>query len=219
MASAVEAPELQGRKRGPKPGARSGRQRDQVVASRQDVVEAMRGLLRSRPFDDIPVEDILAAAGVSRATFYRHFKSRRAVALSMYEATLERTMPHFLLLADVAAGRLSAEWWAHEAIGYYREEGHISVLIHGLAATDQAFHQRLREDRQRLITHLAPAIPAFGRAVGDGAEARRQRARADIFFMMLDRISAEVTLFAELADVADYEAALAEQITAFVAGN
>lgn len=219
MATLLEKGEISARKRGPKPGMRSGRQRDQVVASRQDVVEGMRGLLRSRPFDEIPVEDILAASGVSRATFYRHFKSRRDVALCIYEATLERTMPHFLLLADVATGRLSAQWWAHEAIGYYREEGQISVLIHGLAATDQAFHQRLRDDRQRMIERLAPAVPAFGRAAGKDAEARRQRARADIFFMMLDRISAEVTLFAELADVRDYEAVLAEQVAAFVADN
>jgi AcrR family transcriptional regulator len=219
MPVALDKAETQGRKRGPKPGMRSGRQRDQVVASRQDIVEAMRGLLRSRPFDEIPVEDILAASGVSRATFYRHFKSRRDVALSMYEATLDRTMPHFLLLADVAAGRLSAQWWAHQAIAYYREEGQISVLIHGLAATDQGFHQRLRDDRQRMIERLAPEVPAFGRAIGRDAEARRQRARADIFFMLLDRISAEVTLFAELEDVGDYEAALAEQVAAFVAGN
>ncbi|MGC6328192.1 TetR/AcrR family transcriptional regulator [Rhizorhabdus sp. FW153] len=198
---------------------RSGRQQGQVVASRQDVVEAMRGLLRSRPFDEIPVEDILAASGVSRATFYRHFKSRRDVALSIYEATLERAMPHFLRLAEVATGGLSARWWAHQAVGFYREEGQISVLIHGLAATDQAFHQRARDDRQRLIERLAPEVRAFGRAIGDTAEARRQRARADIFFMLLDRISAEVTLFAELADVEDYEAVLAEQVAAFVIDN
>lgn len=203
---------------GPRSGVRSIRQEAQVASSRREIVDALRDLLRSRRFDDLSVEDILAVSGVSRATFYRHFKSRRDVVVSIYEATMERSAPHFRLLAKVASGEVPAARWAHEMVDFYRAEGQISVLIHGLAATDEAFHEKLREDRQMLIRLLAPEVPAFARAMGDEAGARRQRARADIFFMMLDRISAEITLFAELADMADYEAVLAEQIESFLCG-
>lgn len=204
------------RRPGPKPGARSIRQESQVASSRAEIVEALRDLLRSRRFDDLSVEDILAVSGVSRATFYRHFASRRDVVVSMYEATMARSMPHFRLLAGVASGELSAGWWAHEMVQFYRAEGQISVLIHGLAATDEAFHEKLRADRQAMIRLLAADIPAFARTMGEDVDARRQRARADIFFMMLDRISAEITLFAELADMSEYEAVLAEQIEGFL---
>lgn len=203
-----------------RPGARSGvrsiRQEAQVASSRKEIVEALRDLLRSRPFDDLAVEDILAVSGVSRATFYRHFKSRRDVAISIYEATLERSLPHFRLLGQVASGALGAAGWAREAVGFYRSEGQISVLIHGLAATDEAFHEKLRQDRRALIALLAADVPAFAQAVGENAAARRQRARADVFFMMLDRISAEITLFAGAEDMSDYEAVLAEQVDIFV---
>lgn len=206
------------RRPGPRSGVRSIRQEAQVASSRREIVDALRDLLRSRRFDDLSVEDILAVSGVSRATFYRHFKSRRDVVVSMYEVTMERAIPHFQLLGSVASGSLPAIRWARHAVEFYRAEGQISVLIHGLAATDEAFHEKLRQDRQMLIRLLAADVPAFAAALGDDAPARRQRARADIFFMMVDRISAEITLFAELADMSEYEAVLAERIDAFLQG-
>src|SRR3954453_5938415 len=43
------------------------------------ILAAMRELLAQRRFDDISVADILAAAGVSRASFYFYFESRPPV--------------------------------------------------------------------------------------------------------------------------------------------
>ncbi len=43
------------------------------------ILEATERLLQDRPFFELAVNDIIAAAGVSRTTFYAHFGSRTAV--------------------------------------------------------------------------------------------------------------------------------------------
>src|SRR3954465_5911895 len=43
------------------------------------ILAAMRELLAQRRFDDLSAPDILAAAGVSRASFYFYFESKHAV--------------------------------------------------------------------------------------------------------------------------------------------
>ncbi|WP_433120048.1 TetR/AcrR family transcriptional regulator [Micromonospora sp. CA-246542] len=46
---------------------------------RERVLNALRELLRERTFDTLSVADIIAAAGVSRASFYFYFASKQAV--------------------------------------------------------------------------------------------------------------------------------------------
>src|SRR4051794_5150773 len=54
------------------------------------ILAAMRELLAQRRFDDISVADILAAAGVSRASFYFYFESRHAVLAVLVRRAVAR---------------------------------------------------------------------------------------------------------------------------------
>ena len=75
--------------------------RDPVPATRgrpaeTAILAATERLLAGQPFSELAVNDIIAAAGVSRSTFYAHFTSRTAVLV----ACLRRIMADVALAVD-----------------------------------------------------------------------------------------------------------------------
>ena len=65
---------------------------------RERILDALRSLLRERTFDTLSVAEIIAAAGVSRASFYFYFPSKQAVLAE-------------LVRRAVAQGQQAAEPW------------------------------------------------------------------------------------------------------------
>ena len=65
---------------------------------RERVLAAMRELLRERRFESVSVAEVIAAAGVSRASFYFYFPSKQAVLAE-------------LVRRAVAQGQRAAEPW------------------------------------------------------------------------------------------------------------
>lgn len=68
--------------------------------TRQAILDAFGGLVFERRYDAIRTADLIAAAGVGRATFYEHFRGKEAVLV-------EVMTPILLPLANAATGRAS----------------------------------------------------------------------------------------------------------------
>lgn len=200
-------------RRGPRPGALSALQQRQRAASRGNILDAVRRLLVDRPFDAVAIEEVLAGAGVSRATFYRHFKSKDEVALALYEETFANALGHFEALAGVGS---DAAAWVEALVAIYRANGPVSHLILLLGASDPRFHDRLRQDRHRLIDHLAPSIPAFARTQGSSEAALRMRTRADLLLLLLDRLCVEIAVHDALPHRRLYIEQVAAELAAFL---
>ena len=83
------------------------------------ILEATERLLRERPFSELSVADIIAAAGVSRTSFYAHFASKTAViaeCLRRVIGEIAAAVDPFLVLAETeidpeAAIRISLQRW------------------------------------------------------------------------------------------------------------
>ena len=75
--------------------------------SAQAIKEAFRALLRTTPYDAITVNDISAAAFVSKKTFYKYFESKqyavhaiyRTTRLRSYRSCWKKTTPPSMLIA------------------------------------------------------------------------------------------------------------------------
>ncbi|MFC5834538.1 TetR/AcrR family transcriptional regulator [Nonomuraea insulae] len=93
------------RRSGPTPAATETRER---------ILTATRELLDERRFDTLNVADILAAAGVSRASFYFYFPNKQAVLAD-------------LVRAAVAGGQQAAQPWIGE------EQSPIAALRAGVS--------------------------------------------------------------------------------------
>lgn len=165
-----------------------------------------RTLVGKTPFDAIAIEDILDVAQVSRATFYRHFKAKRDVALALYETVMEGAIPHFDALTSLASDdHDGAIDWVNGLVAIYRRNGPASALILQLGVLDPVVHARLRADRQWLIRRLAPESPT-------DAALREVRVRADLWLMALDRICVEIAVHRQLADASLYVAEIAREL-------
>ena len=64
-------------------------QRQQRADTRQRILEAASVLLEQRPWNELRLEDVMTAAGLSRTVFYRHFDDRATLLLAMLEEILE----------------------------------------------------------------------------------------------------------------------------------
>jgi AcrR family transcriptional regulator len=51
--------------------------------SEREILEAAERLLRERPFRELTVDDVMAAAGQARTTFYRHFGDRQELLIRL----------------------------------------------------------------------------------------------------------------------------------------
>ncbi|MEP7016343.1 MAG: TetR/AcrR family transcriptional regulator [Verrucomicrobiota bacterium] len=60
-----------------------------VRRSRDRLGDALMDLLVKKPFDDITVQDVLDGAGVSRSTFYTHYRDKNDLFLSDAEEFFE----------------------------------------------------------------------------------------------------------------------------------
>ncbi|MDP3675634.1 MAG: TetR/AcrR family transcriptional regulator [Novosphingobium sp.] len=208
-----KAIEAEAPRRGPRPGARSPLQQAQRAASRRAIVAALRGLIGDKPYDVIAIDDILAAASVSRATFYRHFKAKRDVALALYEAVMAGSLDHFRALGALRPGdHAAAVKWVEGLVAIYRGNGAASALILQLGASDPVIHRRLRADRQWLIAELAALAPGFAATRGDSEAAQRARVRADLWLVMLDRVCVEIAVHEPLPLAGHYIERVAEEL-------
>mgnify|MGYP000175542283 CR=1 FL=1 len=67
-------------------------------SSRENLLVAATELFSRRGYAAVSVEDITIAAGVSRITYYRHFPSKAAVALELFQRATEIAAPSMLAI-------------------------------------------------------------------------------------------------------------------------
>jgi AcrR family transcriptional regulator len=61
-----------------------------VRRTRDALGDALVALITERPFDAITVQDVLDRAGVSRSTFYTHYRDKNDLLLSDVEEFWDR---------------------------------------------------------------------------------------------------------------------------------
>jgi AcrR family transcriptional regulator len=66
----------------PPPRRRPGRPPD--PEARERILEALRRLLASRDYEALSVEDLIREAGLSRATYYKHFESKEQALVGLF---------------------------------------------------------------------------------------------------------------------------------------
>jgi AcrR family transcriptional regulator len=99
---------------------------DQRLLTRQRLQESALRIFRERGYTAATVEEISAEAGVARATFYLHFKSKSELALSITESVYPPLADRWKELDDLLVdrdGKISADllepwlnsiWAAHQ---------------------------------------------------------------------------------------------------------
>ncbi|RSM78384.1 TetR family transcriptional regulator [Amycolatopsis sp. WAC 01375] len=159
----------------------SGRERSDAARNRAKILKAAEELFAARPASDVTMEDIAKAAGVGRATLYRRYPDRSAIAVALLDEH-ERELQERLLTGPPPLGpgappaeRLAAFYAA--MIGLLARHAH-------LVLGTEVGHSRFTSGPYRLWrTHV--------RLLAEEANAKDPDALADI---LLAPLAADVFL-------------------------
>jgi AcrR family transcriptional regulator len=85
------------------PPGRTSRQAERSEETRQALIDAARALFAERGYANVPTEDIVLAARVTRGALYHHFKGKEDLFRSVYEE-VERDLVERIAADALAAG-------------------------------------------------------------------------------------------------------------------
>lgn len=157
--------------------ARRGSLRDeQKRATRMRIVEEARQLFVREGYLGVRVDDIAAAVGCSRATFYLHFTGKTEVLRAIAEqGTLASVQFFYRDLDRVLATGSRAEFttWMRRAIEWFFDNKDLLPAWDEATALEPEFRDLAREG----IMQLADGMPAY---LARWPEGRRDEARLRI---------------------------------------
>lgn len=189
MSSARPSPSPS-RPKGLRAGGRNGFQQQRKEQTRAAILAGAATVFSVTPYVFATIDDLIAAAGVSRATFYAHFDSKLSLALAIYDS-IESDWQGLYgeLKAMVPLDQPGLEDWLRRLAHIYVEHGYVTSLVIQLATFEPSFRQRLRDDGDRLIDMLGGAgVGGFRAALSGEAE----RVRARLILTRLDQICSEL---------------------------
>jgi AcrR family transcriptional regulator len=190
--------------------------RDDVLSSqRQRMLEAMAASVAGEGYAGTTVSDVVAGAGVSRKTFYEHFRDKEDCFLAAFDVGVER------LLSAIVEAEAEEDGWIPRMRA--RVRAYLvtladnpafarTFLIEVLAAGPRAIerraevHQRfgqlmrdMHDDTRREYPHLPPvAEPIWVAAVGAVNELVSQEVRAGRTALLPELEDTVVTIQAAL---------------------
>jgi AcrR family transcriptional regulator len=155
--------------------------------SRDQLLAAATSLFHDKGYYAVSVDDIAGLAGVSRMTFYRHFRSRAAILMELFERNSAVVMPQLLSIGDAD----------------YRDPAIVRGWIDGIFDANwpgrqilRAIAQAVRMDREFVeasqkfisgfVTGLGAKIPAFA-ASPEGGDRKRWLEGWLILYEILDQ--------------------------------
>ena len=142
--------------------------------SRDQLLAAATSLFHDKGYYSVSVDDIAGLAGVSRMTFYRHFRSRAAILMELFERNSAVTLPQLLSIRDAdyrdpatvcgwISGIFDADWPGRQilraiaqAVRMDREfveasQKFITGFVAGLGETISAFSAKPETDHRRWL--------------------------------------------------------------------
>lgn len=179
-------------------------QEQQKQNSRQRILQAAKEVLAETPYAHVAVEDVIARANISRATFYKHFDSKFAIGRelhaefaprlhALYDILLEYDDPTEAQLVD----------WVGQLVEFYRQERELIVTFSHMLAIEPGFHPIMINIIREIEQRWAQRMPAFRLPASDGPEAMRARIESRLLLRQLNDFCYEVAMFDWAIDVTE----------------
>jgi AcrR family transcriptional regulator len=170
-----------GRAAGRRARGRTKLQRAQKETSRQALLEAAKYLFTNGSYAGTTIDDIVGRAGVSRATFYRHFTDRAAIAKEIFE----QLDPVFLDLYDQLAAygdpsEVQIADWLDRMLDVLKAHRSFLRAMREAESIELEGDASLPPMHDVLIRRLAPTMPAFRRALLPGEQGEEARIAAHL---------------------------------------
>ena len=179
-------------------------QERQKQDSREKVVAAARDVLDEMPYALVAVEDIIARAGISRATFYRHFASKFAVGKALHDEFWPRL---FKLYDGLSATQNPTEQalarWIGTLLDFYRSERTLVIAFQQMMVIEPEFEPIVNQISLEIIRMFASSSPALACLLEESRRGRRARVDARLVLEQLDDFLYAAVVHDWMEDVED----------------
>ena len=170
------------------PQARMTLREQQKLYTRQRLIDASIEVFDQQGYAATTIDDIVAAAGASRATFYLHFKSKLEIARELERREVEALKPLWQDLAALKPTDISREvieGWLERAFDFYRD------LRLELKAVQEAIavEPELREDVIESVEHAVDVVAPLIAASHPRADKQDARIRAAMLVWQHERFA------------------------------
>ncbi len=136
---------------------RSGLSRSEVIANqRRRIFDGLAAALAYHGYEDTKIADVVELAGLSRATFYEHFRGKEACFAAAYEDGVER-----LAAAVEVAAADERRWAMRLSVGLSAGLDFLAAdpaLAHLLFVEALAAARPARLEHERSLVRLAEAL-------------------------------------------------------------
>jgi AcrR family transcriptional regulator len=150
--------------------------------ARRLFVDAARRVFAERGYGSTTVDDIVKAAGASRATFYLHFSSKAEVMAAIADSFMPQTAEYWRNLDRSLGSREDLRRWLEQAIDWWAEYRDILPALHEAGAGDRDIAGKQYAGLRRLTEELTRYF-----AAARGAKKRVEaRLRIELLLSQLD---------------------------------
>lgn len=155
----------------------------QKAATRQLLLEVAKKCAAEHGYGAMTVEQIVASAGISRATFYLHFSGKAEIARAVIDELRQRSADLLPPQALDQLERPELEETARRMVAYYREHIDAFKLWHEASAMEPGLEEAIDATRSIFVGSLLGDT-----AWPSAAAARRANLVLGLMFFQLERI-------------------------------
>jgi AcrR family transcriptional regulator len=191
-------------------------QKKQKLTSRQNLLAAARYLFTELSYAATTVDDIAGRAKVSRATFYRHFDNKTAVAIALFDEVavfVDAANNRFAERQNI--GKSHIVEWLNDILDVLSAHRTIVQTMREVDVIEPKFESVVDTTHDRLIARFAKHIPAFARASPIMPNNGEARVRAHLLLLQFDQFCYAVAVRGHL-DRALAVQVMAEQFCRFI---
>ena len=171
-------------------------QERQKQKSRDSILQAARAVLAEKSYAAMAIEDVIARANVSRATFYKHFDSKFAIGRELHKEFAPRLSAVYdALLSHDDPTEAELIDWVKQVVELYRENRDLIVTFAHMLAIEPAFHPVMIDIIRETELRWAKRIPAFRLTGLSGTEAMGAHIESRLLLRQLNDFCYEVAIF------------------------
>ena len=193
------------------------RQEQQKEDSRARILEAAKAMVATHPYAVLAVEDIIAEAGVSRTTFYRHFDSKFSIFKELHKPFIQLLYAVYDDLGqipDPSVEQLCG--WIDGFLDFYRANEVLVRAYAAIYAVEPDFYPIAEAVTDTIFRRLAKTLPAFERVLWDHPDAMTARIEAHFLLQDVNNLGIEVVTRHWKLDTAAATVFMAKRLRSFI---
>lgn len=158
------------------------------IDSRARLLNAAAMLFREHGYLPVSIDDVAAASGVSRVTFYRHFYNKAALASELFNLVAMEGLPRYLRIRDEDfSDHAVIHAWITELFVADEANRNLLQVFTQVNAVEPGFTQSAQGFITAIINGLGRGIPAFAVRPEVAAERRRWVQAWLLIYELLDQ--------------------------------